>query len=204
MGLRRVCCGCACRLPVPARHITLWAAEEANQLGLSSTPARDAPTSAAWGKIFSNKEPAGGMGEARCLTHDHPDHAGNRPGGASSSRLDVDDAGRVPPGPQRAHAGAGYHGRAVSRVFAQERADAEERRAGDGDPDESLGRSSCRNSRTRTAHPGRRDPFASARDCAPFVGYGHAPDTWSLYCKDLNVCHRRRLLLATISTKGGA
>jgi len=192
------------RMPLPFQldHINLWLLEDG--VGASKgwtivdTGIGDAPTRAAWEKIFSELKNPGV--KRVVVTHYHPDHAGNA--AWLCERFGV-EMWMTQAEYLTAHAvrdaGAGYTGEAVLEVFRKNGL-AEERRA------------AMASRKNRYAQLVPEFPHAyrrildgetvriGGRDWRAIVGYGHAPEHLSLYCEDLNVVIAGDMLLSTIST----
>jgi glyoxylase-like metal-dependent hydrolase (beta-lactamase superfamily II) len=188
------------RMPLPFQldHINLWLLQDGKEWTIVDTGIGDAPTRAAWEKIFSElKNP---RIKRVVVTHYHPDHAGNA--AWLCERFGVEmwmTQAEYLTAHAVSDAAAGYTGEAVLEVFRKNGL-AEERRA-------------AMVSRTnRYAQLVPEFPHAyrrildgetvriGGREWRAIVGYGHAPEHLSLYCNELNVVIAGDMLLSTIST----
>ena len=192
------------RMPLPFQldHINLWLVQDAvggnAEWTIVDTGIGDAPTRAAWEKIFS------GIKNLRVkrvvVTHYHPDHAGNA--AWLCERFGVEmwmTQGEYLTAHAVRAAGAGYTGEAVLEVFRKNGL-AEERRAA----------MATRTNRYAQLVPEFPHSYRRILDgetvrlggheWRAIVGYGHAPEHLSLYSKDQNVVIAGDMLLSTIST----
>jgi glyoxylase-like metal-dependent hydrolase (beta-lactamase superfamily II) len=188
------------RMPLPFQlnHINLWMVEDDGGWTIVDTGIGNDETRQCWEKIFS------GMKDLRVkrviLTHYHPDHAGNAAWlcGKFGVELWTTQGEYLTAHAVRA-ASAGYTSEAVLSVFEKNGLDAERRAA-----------MAPKGNRYAALVPGfpasyRRIYEGDAvriggRDWTAIVGYGHAPEHLSLYCKALNVVIAGDMLLSTIST----
>jgi glyoxylase-like metal-dependent hydrolase (beta-lactamase superfamily II) len=134
------------------------------------------------------------------LTHYHPDHAGNAAWLCEKFGVELwTTQGEYLTAHAVRAASAGYTSEAVLEVFAKNGLDAERRAA--------MAPRGNRYAALVPAFPAayRRIYDGDAvriggRDWQAIVGYGHAPEHLSLYCKALNVVIAGDMLLSTIST----
>jgi glyoxylase-like metal-dependent hydrolase (beta-lactamase superfamily II) len=192
------------RMPLPFQldHINLWLVQDAvgGEAGwtIVDTGIGDAPTRAAWQKIFSEIKNL--RVKRVVVTHYHPDHAGNA--AWLCERFGVEmwmTQGEYLTAHAVRAAGAGYTGEAVLEVFRKNGL-AEERRAA----------MATRTNRYAQLVPEFPHSYRRILDgetvriggheWRAIVGYGHAPEHLSLYSKDLNVVIAGDMLLSTIST----
>ena len=186
------------RMPLPFQlnHINLWLLEDDGGWTIVDTGIGNEETRGHWEKILS------GMKSVRrvILTHYHPDHAGNAAWLCEKFGVELwTTQGEYLTAHAVRAAAAGYTSEAVLEVFARNGLDAERRAA-----------MAPRGNRYAALVPGfpasyRRIYEGDAvriggRDWKAIVGYGHAPEHLSLYCKDLNVVIAGDMLLSTIST----
>ena len=193
------------RMPLPFQldHINLWLLEDGDEKGrdartIVDTGIGNAVTRGLWEKILSGLE--GKKVKRIVVTHYHPDHAGNA--AWLCERFGVElwmtQAEYLTAHAVRA-AGAGYTSEAVLEVFRKNGL-AEERRS-------AMATRSNRYAQLVPEFPhsyrrildGERLQIGG-RSWRAIVGYGHAPEHLSLYCKDLNTVIAGDMLLSTIST----
>lgn len=186
------------RMPLPFQlnHINLWLLEDEGGCTIVDTGIGNEETRGHWEAI---------LGEIKnvrrvILTHYHPDHAGNAAWLCEKFGVELwTTQGEYLTAHAVRAAAAGYTSEAVLEVFARNGLDAERRAA-----------MAPRGNRYAALVPGfpasyRRIYEGDAlriggRDWKAIVGYGHAPEHLSLYCKDLNVVIAGDMLLSTIST----
>ncbi|HEX5477537.1 MAG TPA: MBL fold metallo-hydrolase [Burkholderiales bacterium] len=194
------------RMPLPFQlnHINLWLVEESAARGQAGewcvvdTGVGNAPTRELWEKIFASLP--GFAAQRVLLTHYHPDHAGNA--AWMCERFGVGlwmTQGEYLTAHAVRVATAGYTSEAVLEVFRRNGLE-EERRA-------AMGGGGNRYAKLvpEFPHSYRRILDGERIRIGPhewraIVGYGHAPEHLSLYCKDLNVLIAGDMLLSTIST----
>jgi glyoxylase-like metal-dependent hydrolase (beta-lactamase superfamily II) len=198
------------RMPLPFQldHINLWLLEDRDEKGqagwtIVDTGIGNAPTRRLWEQIFSSVLKNSPV-KRIIVTHYHPDHAGNA--AWLCERFGV-ELWMTQAEYLTAHAvrtaGAGYTGKAVLEVFRRNGL-AEERRAAMATRGNRYAQLVPEFPHTyrRILEGGRVQVGIdeAARDWQAIVGYGHAPEHLSLYCRDLNVVISGDMLLSTIST----
>jgi glyoxylase-like metal-dependent hydrolase (beta-lactamase superfamily II) len=186
------------RMPLPFQlnHINLWLLDDEDGCTIVDTGIGNDETRGHWERILA------GVKDVRrvILTHYHPDHAGNAAWLCEKFGVELwTTQGEYLTAHAVRAAAAGYTSEAVLDVFARNGLDAERRSA-----------MAPRGNRYAALVPGfpasyRRIYEGDAlriggRDWRAIVGYGHAPEHLSLYCKDLNVVIAGDMLLSTIST----
>jgi glyoxylase-like metal-dependent hydrolase (beta-lactamase superfamily II) len=188
------------RMPLPFQldHINLWMVEDDGGWTIVDTGIGNDETRQCWEQIFS------GMKDLQVkrviLTHYHPDHAGNAAWLCEKFGVELwTTQGEYLTAHAVRAASAGYTSEAVLSVFEKNGLDAERRAA-----------MAPKGNRYAALVPGfpasyRRIYEGDAvriggRDWSAIVGYGHAPEHLSLYCKALNVVIAGDMLLSTIST----
>lgn len=188
------------RMPLPFQldHINLWLLEDQGGWTIVDTGIGNEQTRGLWDKIFS------GLKNLKInrviLTHYHPDHAGNA--AWLCERFGVElwmTQGEYLTAHAVRVATAGYTTPAVLEVFRRNGL-GEERRAG-----MSGGGNRYAKLVPEFPHSYRRvlegDRLKiNGHEWLALVGYGHAPEHLSLYCRDLNVLIAGDMLLSTIST----
>jgi glyoxylase-like metal-dependent hydrolase (beta-lactamase superfamily II) len=189
------------RMPLPFQlnHINLWLLEDDGGWTIVDTGIGNEETRGCWEQIFRN-ELKDRKVKRVILTHYHPDHAGNA--AWLCERFGVElwtTQGEYLTAHAVRAAAAGYTSDAVLAVFEKNGLDGERRAA-----------MSPRGNRYAALVPGfpasyRRIYDGDAvriggRDWRAIVGYGHAPEHLSLYCRELNVVIAGDMLLSTIST----
>jgi glyoxylase-like metal-dependent hydrolase (beta-lactamase superfamily II) len=188
------------RMPLPFQldHINLWLLEDGEGWTIVDTGIGNAATRGLWEALFSRLEKK--KVKRVIVTHYHPDHAGNA--AWLCERFGV-ELWMTQAEYLTAHAVrgavAGYTSEAVLEVFRKNGL-GEERRA-------AMATRSNRYAQLVPDFPhsyrrildGDRVQIG-ARDWRAFVGFGHAPEHLSLYCKELNVVIAGDMLLSTIST----
>jgi glyoxylase-like metal-dependent hydrolase (beta-lactamase superfamily II) len=186
------------RMPLPFQlnHINLWMIEEDGGWTLVDTGIGNEETRGHWEKVLSDVNAV----KRVILTHYHPDHAGNAAWLCEKFGVELwTTQGEYLTAHAVRAAAAGYTSEAVLEVFARNGLDAERRAA-----------MAPKGNRYAALVPGfpasyRRIYEGDAvriggRDWKAIVGYGHAPEHLSLYCKALNVLIAGDMLLSTIST----
>ncbi len=188
------------RMPLPFQlnHINLWMIEDNGGWTIVDTGIGNDETKQCWERIFAGMK---GLKVKRViLTYYHPDHAGNAAWLCEKFGIELwTTQGEYLTAHAVRAAAAGYTREAVLEVFAKNGLDAERRAA-----------MAPRGNRYAALVPGfpasyRRIYDGDAvriggRDWQAIVGYGHAPEHLSLYCRDLNVVIAGDMLLSTIST----
>jgi glyoxylase-like metal-dependent hydrolase (beta-lactamase superfamily II) len=192
------------RMPLPFQldHINLWLLEDGMDAGkgwtIVDTGIGDAPTRAAWEKIFSELKNL--RVKRVVVTHYHPDHAGNA--AWLCERFGV-EMWMTQAEYLTAHAvrdaAAGYTGEAVLEVFRKNGL-AEERRAAMASRKNRYAQLVPEFPRAYRRIVDGETLRVGGRNWRAIVGYGHAPEHLSLYSKDLNVVIAGDMLLSTIST----
>ncbi|HWA37630.1 MAG TPA: MBL fold metallo-hydrolase [Burkholderiales bacterium] len=188
------------RMPLPFQlnHINLWMIEDDGGWTIVDTGIGNDETKQCWEKIFSEMTDL--KVKRVILTHYHPDHAGNAAWLCEKFGVELwTTQGEYLTAHAVRAAAAGYTSDAVLGVFEKNGLEAEKRAA-----------MAPRNNRYAALVPGfpasyRRIYEGDAvriggRDWHAIVGYGHAPEHLSLYCKALNVVIAGDMLLSTIST----
>jgi glyoxylase-like metal-dependent hydrolase (beta-lactamase superfamily II) len=186
------------RMPLPFQlnHINLWMLKEGDGWTIVDTGIGNEETRRLWEKIFEKNFPIRRI----ILTHYHPDHAGNAAWLCEKFGVELwTTQGEYLTAHAVRAAAAGYTSEAVLSVFAKNGLDAERRAA-----------MTPRGNRYAALVPGfpasyRRIYEGDVVRIGPhgwkaIVGYGHAPEHLSLYCRDLNVVIAGDMLLSTIST----
>jgi glyoxylase-like metal-dependent hydrolase (beta-lactamase superfamily II) len=188
------------RMPLPFQlnHINLWMVEEGDGWTIIDTGIGNAATRELWEKLLGrlNGKPV----KRVVLTHYHPDHAGNA--AWLCERFGVElwtTQGEYLTAHAVRGSGAGYTSDAVLGVFQKNGLDEARRAAMSG-----------RNNRYAELVPDFPHSYRrlieadrlkmGGREWRVMVGYGHAPEHMSLYCKELNVVIAGDMLLSTIST----
>jgi glyoxylase-like metal-dependent hydrolase (beta-lactamase superfamily II) len=193
------------RMPLPFQldHINLWLLEDGDEKGrdawtIVDTGIGNVATRDLWEKIFAGLERK--KIKRIVVTHYHPDHAGNAAWLAERFGVELwmTQAEYLTAHAVRA-AGAGYTSDAVLEVFRKNGL-AEERRAAMATPGNRYAQLVPDFPRSyRRILDGERLQIGG-RSWRAIVGYGHAPEHLSLYCKDLNAVIAGDMLLSTIST----
>lgn len=186
-------------LPFQLDHINLWLLEDDAGWSIVDTGIGDAPTRELWERIFASvvKE----LPVKRIIvTHYHPDHAGNAAWLCERFGVELWMTQGEYLTAHAVRAGtAGYTTDAVLEVFRRNGLDEQRRAAmtGGGNRYAKLVPDFPRS--YRRMMDGERARIG-AREWRAIVGYGHAPEHMSLYCKELNVVIAGDMLLSTIST----
>jgi glyoxylase-like metal-dependent hydrolase (beta-lactamase superfamily II) len=188
------------RMPLPFQlnHINLWMVEEGDGWTIVDTGIGNAATRELWEKLLGRS--SGKPVKRVVLTHYHPDHAGNA--AWLCERFGVElwtTQGEYLTAHAVRGSGAGYTSDAVLGVFQKNGLDEARRAAMSG-----------RNNRYAELVPDFPHSYRrlieadrlkmGGREWRVMVGYGHAPEHMSLYCKELNVVIAGDMLLSTIST----
>jgi glyoxylase-like metal-dependent hydrolase (beta-lactamase superfamily II) len=188
------------RMPLPFQldHINLWLLRDGDGWTIVDSGIGNEVTRGYWEQIFAGLK---NFNLKRVvLTHYHPDHAGNA--AWLCERFGVElwmTQGEYLTAHAVRVATAGYTASAVLEVFRKNGLD-EQRRA-------SMSGGGNRYAKLvpEFPHSYRRlldgeTLKIDGRGWRAIVGYGHAPEHMSLYCKDLNVLIAGDMLLSTIST----
>jgi len=190
-------------LPFALDHINLWALEDGTKENpcwlLVDTGLGNAPTRALWDRIFTEKLAARPVKRV-LVTHYHPDHAGNAAWLCQRSGAELwMTRGEFLTVHAARNSSAGYTTEAQMELFRSNGLDAAQANA-----------LLARGGLYRTLVPDfpiahRRlyegDQVAiGGREWKVMVGYGHAPEHVSLYCKASNVLVSGDMLLPRIST----
>jgi glyoxylase-like metal-dependent hydrolase (beta-lactamase superfamily II) len=189
------------RMPLPFQldHINLWTLEDEDGWTIVDSGIGNPPTRELWDRILKDRKV-----QRVIVTHYHPDHAGNA--AWLCERFGVElwmTQGEYLTAHAVRSANAGYTSEAVLEVFRRNGLD-EARRAA----------MTARNNRYAELVPDfphsyrrlidrdkvRVGSNEGGHDWRAIIGYGHAPEHMSLYCKDLNVVIAGDMLLSTIST----
>jgi glyoxylase-like metal-dependent hydrolase (beta-lactamase superfamily II) len=188
------------RMPLPFQlnHINLWLLEDEGGWTIVDTGIGNGQTQELWEKVFASLP--GFRVKRLLLTHYHPDHAGNA--AWLCERFGVElwtTQGEYLTAHAVRAAGAGYTSDAVLAVFERNGLDPERRAA-----------MTPRGNRYAALVPGFPASYrriydgdlvrVGGRDWKAIVGYGHAPEHLSLYCRELSVVIAGDMLLSTIST----
>ena len=187
------------RMPLPFQldHINLWLLEDGEGWTVIDTGIGNDQTRGLWNEILASlSKPV----KRVIVTHYHPDHAGN----ASwlCARLGAElwmTQGEYLTAHAVREAFAGYTSDAVLDVFGRNGLDEERRR-----------RMATRANRYAELVPEFPHSYRrviegdrvriGGREWRAIVGYGHAPEHLSLYCRELDVLIAGDMLLSTIST----
>jgi glyoxylase-like metal-dependent hydrolase (beta-lactamase superfamily II) len=188
------------RMPLPFQlnHINLWLLQDDDGWTIVDSGIGNEETRGHWDSIFSG---LGNPGIKRViLTHYHPDHAGNAAWLCEKFGVEMwTTQGEYLTAHAVRAASAGYTSEAVLGVFEKNGLDAGRRAAmtPKGNRYAALVPGFPASYRRIYEHDALR---IGGRDWRAIVGYGHAPEHLSLYCKDLNVVIAGDMLLSTIST----
>lgn len=186
-------------LPFALDHINLWALEDGSDWLLIDTGLGNEPTRALWDRILAEKLAAKPVSRV-LVTHYHPDHAGNAAWlcGRSGAELWMTRGEFLTVHAAR-NSSAGYTSEAQMELFRSNGLDAARANA-------LLARGGLYKSMVpdfpiahRRLYEGDRVAIGG-RDWKVMVGYGHAPEHASLFCKDANVLISGDMLLPRIST----
>ncbi|HXI37450.1 MAG TPA: MBL fold metallo-hydrolase [Burkholderiales bacterium] len=185
------------RMPLPFQldHINLWMLEDGDGVTIVDTGIGNEETRALWEKIVSGKNV-----RRIIVTHYHPDHAGNAAWLAEKFGVELwMTQGEYLTAHAVRAANAGYTSDAVLEVFRR-----------NGLDEARLGAMVTRRNRYAALVPDFPQSYrrviegdrirVGAHDWRVMVGYGHAPEHMSLYCRELNVLIAGDMLLSTIST----
>ena len=185
------------RMPLPFQldHINLWLLEDGDGVTIVDTGIGNDETRALWERIISGKKV-----RRIIVTHYHPDHAGNA--AWLSEKFGVGlwmTQGEYLTAHAVRAANAGYTSDAVLEVFRR-----------NGLDEARLGAMVTRRNRYAALVPDFPQSYRrviegdririGGHDWRVMVGYGHAPEHMSLYCRELNVLIAGDMLLSTIST----
>ena len=182
-------------LPFQLDHINLWLLEDGDGVTIVDTGIGNDETRALWERIISGKKV-----RRIIVTHYHPDHAGNA--AWLSEKFGVElwmTQGEYLTAHAVRAANAGYTSDAVLEVFRR-----------NGLDEARLGAMVTRRNRYAALVPDFPQSYRrviegdririGGHDWRVMVGYGHAPEHMSLYCRELNVLIAGDMLLSTIST----
>jgi len=184
------------RMPLPFQldHINLWMLDDDDGVTIVDTGIGNPDTRALWEKILPSRV------KRIVVTHYHPDHAGNA--AWLSEKFDVElwmTQGEYLTAHAVRAATAGYTSDAVLEVFRK-----------NGLDEARLGAMVTRRNRYAALVPDFPQSYRrvidgdririGGHDWKVMVGYGHAPEHMSLYCRELNVLIAGDMLLSTIST----
>ena len=186
------------RMPLPFQlnHINLWLLRDGDGWTIVDTGIGNAETRGLWERILEKTGPVGRI----ILTHYHPDHAGNAAWLCEKFGVEMwTTQGEYLTAHAVRAAAAGYTSEAVLGVFEKNGLDAERRAAmaPKGNRYAALVPGFPASYRRIYEHDALR---IGGHDWRAIVGYGHAPEHLSLYCKELNVVIAGDMLLSTIST----
>ncbi|HYD56713.1 MAG TPA: MBL fold metallo-hydrolase, partial [Burkholderiales bacterium] len=186
------------RMPLPFQlnHINLWLLEDADGWTIVDTGIGNDDTRALWTRVLEAHPSIRRI----ILTHYHPDHAGNAAWLCERYGVELwTTQGEYLTAHAVRAAAAGYTSEAVLAVFEKNGLDAQRR-----------AEMTPRGNRYAALVPGfpasyRRiyegdEVRVGERGWQAIIGYGHAPEHLSLYCKALNVVIAGDMLLSTIST----
>jgi glyoxylase-like metal-dependent hydrolase (beta-lactamase superfamily II) len=186
-------------LPFALDHINLWALEDGGDWTLIDTGLGNEPTRALWDKIFAEK--LGAKPVKRVLvTHYHPDHAGNAAWLCKRSGAELwMTRGEFLTVHAARNSSAGYTTEAQMELFRSNGLDEVQANA-------LLARGGLYKKMVPDFPIAHRRLYegdqvaVGGRDWKVIVGYGHAPEHASLYCKAANVLISGDMLLPRIST----
>lgn len=186
------------RMPLPFQlnHINLWFLRDGDGWTIVDTGIGNAETRGLWDRILEETRPIRRI----ILTHYHPDHAGNAAWLCEKFGVEMwTTQGEYLTAHAVRAAAAGYTSEAVLGVFEKNGLDAERRAAmaPKGNRYAALVPGFPASYRRIYEHDALR---IGGHDWRAIVGYGHAPEHLSLYCKELNVVIAGDMLLSTIST----
>jgi glyoxylase-like metal-dependent hydrolase (beta-lactamase superfamily II) len=186
------------RMPLPFQlnHINLWMLEDEGGWTIVDTGIGNPETKSLWERIFSETKNIRRI----VVTHYHPDHAGNAAWLCDKFGVELWMTQGEYLTAHAVRAGnAGYTSDAVLEVFRK-----------NGLDQARLGAMVTRRNRYAALVPDFPQSYRrvidgdririGGRDWKVMVGYGHAPEHMSLYCKDLDVVIAGDMLLSTIST----
>src|SRR3954465_8101564 len=189
------------RMPLPFQldHINLWLLEDDDGWTIVDTGIGNAPTREVWEKIFASLSKEFVLKRV-LVTHYPPDHAGNA--AWLCERFGVElwmTQGEYLTAHAVRDSPAGYTGDAVVDVFRR-----------NGLDEARLGAMVSRKNRYAGLVPDFPQSYrrliegdrvkVGKHEWQAIIGYGHAPEHLSLYCKGLNVLIAGDMLLSTIST----
>jgi glyoxylase-like metal-dependent hydrolase (beta-lactamase superfamily II) len=186
-------------LPFALDHINLWALEDGADWLLIDTGLGNEATRALWDRIFAGK--LGARPVTRVLvTHYHPDHAGNAAWLCQRTGAELwMTRGEFLTVHAARNSSAGYTTEAQMQLFRSNGLD--EARA-----NALLARGGLYKTMVPDFPIAHRRLYesdhvaAGGRDWNVMVGYGHAPEHASLYCRQANVLISGDMLLPRIST----
>jgi glyoxylase-like metal-dependent hydrolase (beta-lactamase superfamily II) len=190
-------------LPFQLDHINLWMLEDGDGWLLIDSGLGNEPTRALWDRIFAEKigskpriENVGRV----LITHYHPDHAGNAAWLCKRSGAELwMTRGEFLTVHAARNSSAGYTTEAQMELFRANGLDEAQANA-------LLSRGGLYKKMVPDFPIAHRRLYegdqvaVGGRDWKVIVGYGHAPEHVSLYCKELNVLIAGDMLLPRIST----
>jgi glyoxylase-like metal-dependent hydrolase (beta-lactamase superfamily II) len=190
-------------LPFQLDHINLWLVEDGTKEApgwlIVDTGLGNEPTRALWERIFADKI-AGRPVKRVLVTHYHPDHAGNAAWLCERTGAELwMTRGEYLTVHAARHGAAGYSPEAQRDLFRANGLDAAQ-------ADALLARGGLYRKLVPDFPFSHRRFFAGesvgigGRAWRVMVGYGHAPEHASLYCREANVLISGDMLLPRIST----
>ena len=184
------------RMPLPFQldHINLWMLEDEDGITIVDTGIGNEETRGLWEKLLPSRV------KRIIVTHYHPDHAGNAAWLCEKFGVELwMTQGEYLTAHAVRAANAGYTSDAVLEVFRK-----------NGLDEARLGAMVTRRNRYAALVPDFPQSYRrvidgdririGGHDWKVMVGYGHAPEHMSLYCRELNVVIAGDMLLSTIST----
>jgi glyoxylase-like metal-dependent hydrolase (beta-lactamase superfamily II) len=186
-------------LPFQLDHINLWMLEDGDEWLLIDSGLGNEPTRALWDRIFAEK--IGSKPVPRVLiTHYHPDHAGNAAWLCNRSGAELwMTRGEFLTVHAARNSSAGYTTEAQMQLFRSNGLD-------DAQANALLARGGLYKKMVPDFPIAHRRLYEGdvvtigGRNWKVIVGYGHAPEHVSLYCKELNLLISGDMLLPRIST----
>jgi glyoxylase-like metal-dependent hydrolase (beta-lactamase superfamily II) len=186
-------------LPFALDHINLWALEDGGNWLLVDTGLGNEPTRALWDRIFAEKLVARPV-QRVLVTHYHPDHAGNAAWLCKRSGAELwMTRGEFLTVHAARNSSAGYTTEAQMELFRANGLDEAQANA-------LLSRGGLYRKMVpdfpishRRLYEGDQ-VMIGGNNWKVMVGYGHAPEHASLYCKSANVLISGDMLLPRIST----
>ncbi len=188
------------RMPLPFQldHINLWLIGDGDGWTVVDTGIGNAVTRAHWETVLARLEPP--AVKRVILTHYHPDHAGNAEWLCRRFGVELwTTQGEYLTAHAVSTASAGYTSEAVLEVFRRNGLDAVRLAAMGGRPNRYRELVPDFPHAYHRIYEGDRVRIGE-HEWQAIVGYGHAPEHLSLFCRDLNLVIAGDMLLSTIST----